>query len=371
MTVTGATSSGDGGFDLDDPYLKSVFRKANCIHPGSFFIRLDARCNQDCDFCNILDEGGSSFRWSPGYVKRMLRQIASLKPRDAVVNFTGGEPTLRKDLPMLVAYAKHVGVRRVVLQTNGMRFASPRYLDAMLRAGLDDCLVSFHSHQEEVSDAMTRSPGTWRQTHRGIENMLAGGLPITLNLVITRDNLASVAHTCDYVIERFPGVSGVILSPLQPHGRILDRLDKLPSYGELKPVVREAAARLVAAGVDFHLAQNENPLCWVLDTFDIPPTPEVRRFIARRLDFRGCYGCHLAGTMDKDKVKTEVCEGCYVQDICFGVWRRYHELFGTSELRPAPFPKGGRRLQRGVSHAPAVTSAPAEGTFRGIGIRSR
>ena len=367
MTSAGAQAA------VDNPYLRSIYRQANCIHPGSFFVRLDARCNQDCDFCNILEEGGSDFTSSPGYVKRMLRQIASLKPRDAVVNFTGGEPTLRKDLPMLVAYAKHVGVSRVVLQTNAIRFRQPSYLEAMMRAGLDDCLVSFHCHDEAVSDRMTRAPGTWARTHAGIENMLAAGLPLTLNLVISRDNLALVPDTMSYIAATFPAVTGVILSPLQPHGRILLRLDKLPTYAELKPVVRQAADRLLDAGIDFHLAHNENPLCWILDTFDIEPTPDVRRFIARRLDTRGCYGCHLAHTMDKDKVKAEGCSDCYMQDVCFGVWGRYHELFGDAELRPAPFPQGGRRLKRSVSTAcaPPTEGAadPDAAAFRGVRIR--
>ena len=139
----------------NNPFLRSIYSRANCLHPKSFFLRIDARCNQDCDFCNILEEGGSDFTSQTGYVKRMLRQIASVKPNDAVVNFTGGEPTLRKDLVMLVAYAKHLGIERVVLQTNAIRFKDKRYLDALMRAGLDDALISFHSHDAAISDVMT------------------------------------------------------------------------------------------------------------------------------------------------------------------------------------------------------------------------
>ena len=99
----------------ESAFLRSIYSRANCLHPKAFFLRIDGRCNQDCDFCNILEEGGSDFTSPTGYIKKMLRQIVSVKPHDAVVNFTGGEPTLRKDLVMLVAYAKHIGVKRVVL----------------------------------------------------------------------------------------------------------------------------------------------------------------------------------------------------------------------------------------------------------------
>lgn len=350
-----------------DPFLRSLYRMENCIHPGSFFLRLDARCNQDCDFCNILEEGGSTFSSSATYVKQMLHQIVSLRPSGAVVNFTGGEPTLRRDLVMLVAYAKHVGISRVVLQTNAIRFSSERYLDAMRRAGLDDCLVSFHSHLPEIQERMTRAPGTFAPQHEGIERLLAAGVPITLNTVVTRDNLATVGETMDYVATTFPGVRGVILSPPQPHGRLLLRMEKMPSYTELRAPIRDAAERLLTAGIPFHLAHNENPLCWVLSVFDVPGTPEVRRFIRKGLEKRGCTTCHLSHTMDKDKVKTDACGSCYLQDVCFGVWRRYVEHFGQGEIRPFPFPAGGRRLARSVSSAPRLDE-PA-GAFRGVAVR--
>ena len=358
---------------LDNPFLRSIYSRANCLHPRAFFLRIDGRCNQDCDFCNILDEGGSDFTSPTNYVKRMLRQIASVKPTGAVVNFTGGEPTLRKDLVMLTAYAKHLGIDRVVLQTNAIRFKQQVYLDALMRAGIDDALISFHSHIEAISDTMTRAPGTWRKTHQGIENALAAGLPVSLNIVISRDNIDTFADTIDYVCRTFPTLKGVIISPMQPHGRILNRMEKFPTFTELKAPVRAGAERLMEGGIHFYLSYCENPLCWLLDTFGIEPTPEVRAYIVRRLNANTCGDCHLSTTMDKDKVKTERCESCYMQDVCFGLWGKYNELFGADELRPAPWPDGGRRLGKPFSVAPYISEGAkvfdAGAAFRGVKVR--
>ena len=357
----------------NNPFLRSIYSRANCLHPKSFFLRIDARCNQDCDFCNILEEGGSDFTSSPKYLKRMLEQIVSLKLTDATVNFTGGEPTLRKDLVMLVAYAKHLGIARVVVQTNGLRFAQPKYLDAILRAGLDDALISFHSHDETISDRMTRAPGTWAKTHAGITAAVEAGLPVSLNAVITNDNIDTFGETIDYITKTWPGLEGVILSPLQPHGRILNRMEKFPTYDELKAPVRLAAEKLMAAGIHFYLSYCENPLCWLLDTFDIEPTQEVRRYIVRRLNANTCGDCHLSTTMDKDKVKTAACETCYMQDVCFGLWRKYDEHFGHSELRPAAFPVHGQRLQKPFTVAPYISEGDTHfgpgAAFRGVKLR--
>ena len=357
----------------ENAFLRSIYSRANCLHPRSFFVRIDGRCNQDCDFCNILEEGGSDFSSSNRYVRHMLKQIASLKPDDATVNFTGGEPTLRKDLVMLVAYAKHLGIRRVVLQTNGIRFAKPVYLDAIMRAGLDDALISFHSHREEVNDLMTRAPGTWKKTVEGIRAALDAGLKISLNVVLTRDNLDHFPETIDYICREFPGLEGVIISPLQPHGRILNRMEKYPTYEELKAPIRAGAEKLMASGIHFYLSYCENPLCWLLDTFDIKPTHEVRKYIVKRLNANTCGDCHLSTTMDKDKVKTPACETCYMQDVCFGLWRKYDDHFGNAELRPAPFPDGGRRLRKPFSVAPYQSEGErlfeAGAAFRGVPIK--
>jgi MoaA/NifB/PqqE/SkfB family radical SAM enzyme len=357
----------------ENPFLRSIYSRANCLHPKAFFLRIDGRCNQDCDFCNILAEGGSDFRSSTKYVKSMLRQISNLKPRDAVVNFTGGEPTLRKDLVMLTAYAKHLGIDRVVLQTNAIRFKDKRYLDAVIRAGLDDALISFHSHIPEISDKMTRAPGTWAKTHLGIENALAAGLAVSLNVVISRHNIDTFADTIDYIIKTFPTLEGVIISPMQPHGRILNRMELFPSYTELKKPIRSGATKLMDAGIHFYLSYCENPLCWLLDTFDIKPTQEVRQYIVRRLNANTCGDCHLSTTMDKDKVKTATCETCYMQDVCFGLWRKYDEHFGHEELRPAPFPERGRRLKKPFSVAPYISEGEkhfgAGAAFKGVPIR--
>ena len=357
----------------NNPFLRSIYSRANCLHPKSFFLRIDARCNQDCDFCNILEEGGSDFSSSTKYLKRMLEQIASLKPTGATVNFTGGEPTLRKDLVMLVAYAKYLGIERVVVQTNGMRFAQPKYLDAIMRAALDDALISFHSHDEDTSDLMTRAPGTWKKTHAGITAAVEAGLPVSLNAVITHDNIDTFGDTIDYIAQTWPGLEGVILSPLQPHGRILNRMEKYPTYTELKAPVRLAAEKLMAAGIHFYLSYCENPLCWLLDTFDIEPTQEVRRYIVRRLNANTCGDCHLSTTMDKDKVKTSSCETCYMQDVCFGLWRKYDDHFGHGELRPAAFPAHGQRLKKPFSVAPYISEGETHfgpgAAFRGVKIR--
>lgn len=341
-----------------DPLLHSVYSRANCLHPQAFFVRIDARCNQKCDFCNILGPG-VDFRLSGKYVRAMIRQIARLRS-NATVNFTGGEPTLRKDLPDLIRYAKAAGIERVVLQTNAIRLATPQVLDSLLDAGLDDALVSFHSHRAEVSDALTGAPGTWAKTVQGIESSLARGLPITLNTVLTTRNADHLTETIDYALERFAGLEGFILSPLQPHGSLLDHPELMPTYASITEPVRRAARRILEAGSQLYLSYCENPLCWLLEVFEVEPTAEVRRHISRRLRVNGCDGCHLSTMMDKDKSKPAGCESCAFDSVCYGVWDKYVDLYGSEELRPVPPGPGMGVMRRQFSVA--AHEVPTSGT---------
>ena len=249
-------------------------------------------------------------------------------------------------------YGKQLGIERMVLQTNAIRLAQEDYLGALMEAGLDDILVSFHSSREEVSDSMTAAPGTWRKTVAGIRNALKAGLQVTLNVVFTTENLDHAEETVSWALENLKGIHGVILSPLQPHGNLLHNMELLPSYSALVKPIRECAKLLRDADVNMYLSYCENPLCWLLETFDTEGNPELRNYIARRLEANNCGDCHLSTMMDKDKVKPPACEGCLLDSVCFGVWRSYAEALGTEELKPVLSPPGMRKPRKFYSVAP-------------------
>lgn len=293
-----------------------------------------------------------------GYVRGMLRQIALVRT-DATVNFTGGEPTLRRDLIDLVTYAKAVNIKRVVLQTNATRLADEQYAHKLANAGLDDALVSLHSCFPEVSDTLTGAPGTWKKTVVGIQNALRNGIPITTNIVLTTANLDHLVDTVQFTLNSFPTLSGIILSPLQPHGDLLNHLELLPKYSDLSTPVRQAAELIRAADKNLYLSYCENPLCWLLDAFGVQGDNELRQYIARRLNANECGDCHLSTMMDKDKIKPPVCDTCHLDSVCFGVWRKYVDIFGAEELKAVPIPVGGKAPKKSFSVAPHVSGQSA------------
>jgi hypothetical protein len=70
--------------------------------------------------------------------------------------FTGGEPTLRSDLPELVAHAEQLGMVTGLI-TDGLRLAEPDYLHAVLQAGLDHLMIVLIPEEEASWEAVRGS----------------------------------------------------------------------------------------------------------------------------------------------------------------------------------------------------------------------
>ncbi|MBI5477949.1 MAG: radical SAM protein [Deltaproteobacteria bacterium] len=340
--------------------FRHVFSRGNCIHPRSRFVRLTSRCNQRCAFCNI--RGDEAFDLTETEAGTLVDAALARDPA-AVVHFTGGEPTLRRDLVRLAQRARSGGARRVFLQTNALRLATLPLASALAAGGVTDLIVSHHAPDAARSDALTAAPGTFALTRQGIANALALGLGVWPNLVLTVANLADGPATVRAIARDFPAVNGVILSTVQPHG--LARSNGAAVVPRLAAVARSMRRTIAACDrvhLRYHLSYCENPLCFVLAATGERARPEeVRGYVRRRLAANGCLRCHLLGEMAKDKTKPARCTGCGLAEVCFGIWRAQIEIHGVREVRPvgvagrrSRWPSGGD-LRQGPATPGAAT----------------
>lgn len=131
------------------------------------------------------------------------------------VVFTGGEPTLRDDLPELIAHAEQNGQVSGLL-CDGLRLQDKAYLDTLLQTGLDHLLML----------CQPENNGWWE----ALENALMADLSVAVHLTLSEANEA----TAQAVLEQLAraGVRAVSLSAAS------DRL------GEALAALRERAASL-------------------------------------------------------------------------------------------------------------------------------
>ena len=95
--------------------LCAEHRRATCCT----LLEITARCNMNCTFCFAEPDGTQDP--SLDTVKRWIDDLT--EPGKTLLQLSGGEPTVRDDLPEIVAYAKQVGCKYVQLNSNGLRLA--------------------------------------------------------------------------------------------------------------------------------------------------------------------------------------------------------------------------------------------------------
>jgi radical SAM protein with 4Fe4S-binding SPASM domain len=164
-------------------------------------IALTYRCQNRCTFCyaSAPERGPRTPEMNIAQIERVLDAIMA-DARAPTVSFTGGEPTIRPDLPQIIAYAKSLGMRTNLI-TNGIRCAEEDYAALLVAAGLDSAQVSLEAAEAAVHDAIVRRPGAWQQTVEGIRNLRAAGIHVHTNSTINEQNREHLIGLVDFVAE--------------------------------------------------------------------------------------------------------------------------------------------------------------------------
>ena len=165
--------------------------------PYRMDLAITYRCNNDCAHCYNARERNFP-ELHPENWKHILDQLWALGVPHIV--FTGGEATLRNDLPELIAHAESNG-QITGLNTNARRLADPKYVQKLLEAGLDHVQITVESCDEQIHDAMMRAKGAFRQTIEGLKNVLNTRLYVMTNTTMLRTNVHKIPDTLDFLAE--------------------------------------------------------------------------------------------------------------------------------------------------------------------------
>lgn len=118
-------------------------------HPVLCNYYLTYRCNASCAFCDIWEKPSPYANLDA--VKKNLLDLRELKVK--VIDFTGGEPLLHRDLPEILAFAKSLGFITTVT-TNCLLY--PKHAEAlagkidMLHFSLDSVIPEKHNASRKV-----------------------------------------------------------------------------------------------------------------------------------------------------------------------------------------------------------------------------
>src|SRR6266566_2295382 len=261
---------------------------------------LTYKCPLQCPYCsNPLDFAGPRFKRELSTEEwcRVFREAKALGVLQ--LGLSGGEPTLRGDLEVLVDEAHGLGLYTSLI-TSAYRLTKER-LTGLKTAGLDHVQISIQGADAELSDAVAGTT-SYRDKIAAYQYTRELGFPLTVNVVLHRRNL----HQVEALIRLAEslGAERIELANTQFYGWALHNRDALmPTKDQLDDawrVVQRERARLGTALEivwvlpDYH-EQYPKPCMggWARAYMTVTPAGEV-------------WPCHAAGritTLTFDNVR--------------------------------------------------------------------
>jgi MoaA/NifB/PqqE/SkfB family radical SAM enzyme len=264
------------------------------------------------------------------------------------VSFTGGEPTLRPDLPRLIAHAKSLDLR-VNLITNGTRIDRD-YARELADAGLDSAQVSLEGTHAATHDRLTGGTGSFPHLpRRPSPGRSRPACPHQHHP--HRWNLEDCLQLPEFVRDQL-GRDRFSMNLVIPTGRAAADHGQLVRYSEVGPVLEAILEESQRIGVEF-MWYSPTPLCL------FNPIP-------KGLGNKGCAACDglLSVAADGAVLPCSSCPdpvGNLLRQEFSEIWqspkaRRYRR----KALRAARLPglRAFRRLSRGLPALLAVARHP-------------
>ncbi len=286
-------------------------------------VHTNLRCNQNCRVC-VARRATDDLAWvrAEAVEARISAAVAS-GAQEVVLG--GGEPTLRRDLVALVVGARRLGAGRVALATNATLLTPERARELAL-AGLDRAVVNLAGDGPWL-DELTRDPGGHAATLRGIDALLAAGIPVDVEAVIVRSTAARLALLPGFLRERFAGGIRTLFLVVPERSPDEQELLDLEVAGA---VIRDVEASARRVGLPLKLAPGSGP----------PPCVHGAEPRVAHL-----YAMTAGGGARPDHVHLAACAACDVRDRCPGLSGESLRRFGPPTMTPVR----GDRLRRRLS----------------------
>lgn len=182
-------------------------------------IEVTQRCNLNCRFCfanagTELDE--PSLEVIEGWYKNVLAASGPVN-----IQLSGGEPTLRNDLPEIVAMGRTLGFNFIQLNTNGLRLAEdPGFVSRLKEAGLNSVFLQFDGTEEGIYERI-RGRRLLELKAKAVENCGRHQIGVVLvPTLIPKINTHNIGGIIKFALQNHPIVRGVHFQPVSYFGRI-------------------------------------------------------------------------------------------------------------------------------------------------------
>ena len=237
-------------------------------------LEVTKRCNLRCRYC-FADGGSGDDDPTLEEMKTAIDSIVS-QCGQPLLQFSGGEPTLRDDLPELVRYAKEAGCSYTQLNTNGIRLAQdPTFAKKLKEAGLDIVFLQFDGTQDCIYETLRGKPLLQTKldaVHACSELRIGVTLVPTVVQGVNDKNLGEIIRLA---VSHAPAVRGIHFQPVSYFGRY----PKNQSFQErytLDRLVTDISEQTGIPAESFMPSRCDHPLCGFHANFLIERDGELK-----------------------------------------------------------------------------------------------
>ena len=193
-------------------------------HTALALLDVTNRCNLRCPICfAVAAEGGTVYEPEPEQVLEMMRNLRSNLPVPApALQFAGGEPTVSKNLPQYIKWAKELGFKHVQIASNVIRIGkSKQYLQELRDAGLSTIYMQFDGVTEGPYLA-ARGTNLLPLKKQAVQNAREVGMEslVLVPTVVRGVNDDQLGAIIEYAVENRDVIRCVNFQPVSITGRI-------------------------------------------------------------------------------------------------------------------------------------------------------
>ena len=246
------------GCPHDCGLCENHLRKGCCM-----LLELTNRCNLHCPVCFA-----SAGEQNPCDIsmKEIEKQYDFLMSHGGPFNIqlSGGEPTMRDDLPEIIRLGRQKGFTFFQLNTNGLRLAEDfSYTKSLKESGLNTVFLQFDGVSDDVYTIL-RGRALLAEKKKAIANCAKAGLGVVLVPVIAPGvNEHQIGAILDFALAQMPWIRGVHFQPISYFGRCDVSAPDKPVHITIPRMLRHIEAQMhgLMKRADFGSGGAENPYC--------------------------------------------------------------------------------------------------------------
>jgi len=273
------------------------------------------KCNNNCIMCTQLRPSfaKTKIRQKMHSKEDLERQIREAKSGQGIV-FTGGEPTIRKDLFEIIEFVKaNYPKKRISLLTNGRMLSYKSYGEELEKIGLNEIVIPLHGHNKALHDFVTQTSGSFEQTVQGIKNLRKSRMIKELRVVVHKLNYVYLPEIASFISQELPFVDRIVFLYFDAIGSgSVNKKRLFIPFKDIAPFLEKAFKELgkeEKKAKIYHFPQCVLPKGIRKNVYG--KTVEMQRI---------CFA--------------EECRKCAYFNKCPGVWKTYKSNFGLQEFKP-------------------------------------